>query len=351
MIMQLQIIAVIKDWWSICRPSPAVTCRHRPSSAIIGRRILGLTRSVASRNVKSSFFDDLWDIFDRVVGYNEQVYIVGDLNVIRNKWYAACFKTSVSSSRCRRLMLKSLLLISSGVQMMFSWVVIVSPCTCDTIDTQQFHDLLEAKVDNVLFYWWCSASIVHSVSDRSPVYMFWANHHGPSGYSGQSATCQADLASACSCQLFFFFFSKHHDVYVPQGSVLGTLLFLLYCGDLQLIIESHGLCLHLYADDPQICGSCRPSAIPELQTCISACIDEVTRWMRSNRLQLNSSKTVILWLATSRRLHQLPRTPLPVGADFVVPSAVGRDFGISYWFWRLDARHTDGVNLFFRSAP
>jgi len=31
----------------------------------------------------------------------------------------------------------------------------------------------------------------------------------------------------------------------PLGSVLGAILFLLYCGDLQLIIESHGLCPHL----------------------------------------------------------------------------------------------------------
>ena len=50
--------------------------------------------------------------------------------------------------------------------------------------------------------------------------------------------------------------------------------------------------------------------------------------MRSNRLQLNSSKTEILWSATSRRLHQLPLTPLRVGADFVVPSTVVRDLGI-----------------------
>jgi len=40
----------------------------------------------------------------------------------------------------------------------------------------------------------------------------------------------------------------------------------------------------------------RSSAIRKQQTRISACIDEVAGWMRSNRLQLNSSKTEILWI-------------------------------------------------------
>ena len=33
---------------------------------------------------------------------------------------------------------------------------------------------------------------------------------------------------------------------------------------------------------------------------MSACLDEVALWMRSNRLQLNTSKTEVLWCATSR---------------------------------------------------
>jgi len=115
---------------------------------------------------------------------------------------------------------------------------------------------------------------------------------------------------------------------VPQGSVRGAILFLLYCGDLQLIIESHGLCPHLYADDSQIYGSCRPAACTELQSHISTCIDHVAEWMRSNRLQLNAAKTEILWSAISRRLHQLPQAPLRVGNDFVTPSAAVRALGI-----------------------
>jgi hypothetical protein len=115
---------------------------------------------------------------------------------------------------------------------------------------------------------------------------------------------------------------------IPQGSVLGAILFLIYGGDLQRIIEKHGLRPHLYADDSQIYGSCRPSAYLELQTRISACIDEVADWMRSNRLQLNAAKSEILWSASSRRLHQLPQTTLRVGSDQITPSVVVRDLGI-----------------------
>jgi len=93
-------------------------------------------------------------------------------------------------------------------------------------------------------------------------------------------------------------------------------------------MRGHGLCPHLYADDTQIYGFCRPSASLELQSTITNCVDDVARWMRSNRLQLNTAKTDILWSATSRRSHQLPQLPLRVGTDEVTPASVVRDLGI-----------------------
>ena len=69
------------------------------------------------------------------------------------------------------------------------------------------------------------------------------------------------------------------------------------------------------------------SFIDSLQSTLSDCLDDVSDWMRSNRLQLNASKTEILWCSTSRRRHLLPTTAVRVGVDYVTPSAV-RDLGI-----------------------
>jgi len=61
---------------------------------------------------------------------------------------------------------------------------------------------------------------------------------------------------------------------------------------------------------------------------MSECLADVAAWMRSNRLQLNTAKTEVIWCSSTRRQHQIPQSPLVVSSDAVVLVCVARDLGI-----------------------
>jgi len=88
---------------------------------------------------------------------------------------------------------------------------------------------------------------------------------------------------------------------VPQGSVLGPILFVLYSADVLQLVRDHNLIPHAFADDTQtILGTCCPSDSEAMQNLVSDCLDDVSSWMSANRLQLNHRKTEALWCSIER---------------------------------------------------
>ena len=88
---------------------------------------------------------------------------------------------------------------------------------------------------------------------------------------------------------------------VPQGSVLGPLLFALYMLPLKTIINTYeGISYHCYADDIQLYCSFKPDNMDIMITKLHDCISAIKNWMAANFLQLNPDKTEVLIIAQSK---------------------------------------------------
>ena len=81
---------------------------------------------------------------------------------------------------------------------------------------------------------------------------------------------------------------------VPQGSVLGPILFVLYTTPLSNIIANHSVNHQLFADDTQLQKSAPLSELTNLTKELDACADNIKTWMTENQLKLNNDKTEAL---------------------------------------------------------
>ena len=120
---------------------------------------------------------------------------------------------------------------------------------------------------------------------------------------------------------------------VPQGSVLGPVLFSAYTSPLQAIIEHHRVQYHKYADDLQLYinfNPKHPDSRKRAWEMMRACIVDIQSWMTYNYLQLNEDKTEVLCVQSPFHLRITGPMPLLVGDITVNPADCVRNLGVMF---------------------
>ena len=115
---------------------------------------------------------------------------------------------------------------------------------------------------------------------------------------------------------------------VPQGSVLGPVLFCIYTIGLSRLLENHGIAFQLFADDTQFYFTL--NNVTRVEEKLSTIMEDVGNWMKSKHLKLNAEKTECLIVGKNSDLRRFEFSTLCANNSDLEPKNSIRDLGVIF---------------------
>jgi hypothetical protein len=115
---------------------------------------------------------------------------------------------------------------------------------------------------------------------------------------------------------------------VPQGSVLGPLLFSVYVRGVSDVIKQHNIDYTIYADDIQLSISSKYSTLSEASSSLEHCMLHVKSFLSSLSLRLNDNKTEVIFLGSRQLIARCSQTYFKFGEVDIPLSSHVKDLGV-----------------------
>ena len=132
---------------------------------------------------------------------------------------------------------------------------------------------------------------------------------------------------------------KNTNFSVPQGSILGPVLYSAYASPLGGVINAFDINVMGYADDHALYKAFTPKGELERDAILNLerCLSEVHSWMNSNKLKLNPRKTEFILFGSKHQLQKCNSHSMVVSGIEVKKSTSIKYLGV-YWDESLSFR-------------